>query len=71
MSGPKGSMVEETLFLVIRDDNGHEWPDLSTISWSKKGAREKAEQRNKQVPQWGNANPVVRIGQFEVKEVMR
>lgn len=62
----------ETVYAVIRRDSAgdHEWVDLQTVTHGEKTTRMvQREVDSARQKAWRDANPVVRVGKFELREV--
>jgi hypothetical protein len=58
-------------FAAIRkcDDDGHEWIETDTISYSRDETLRRVDDTNKKCgPQWANANRVTRIAMVKISE---
>jgi len=64
-------MVQRIFWGAVRRsrDNGHEFMVSDEMSANRDIARQKADEAAKQIAGWHAANPVVRMAQFEVKEI--
>jgi hypothetical protein len=56
-------------YAAIRRTEGREWIDISTLSWCRKTAANKAERQDSLLPRWAEANPVVWVSVVEVREL--
>lgn len=63
-------MIGHTAYAAIRRNSEREWIDQSTIDCLPSNVREKANKTDALIPQWAKANPVVRIAEIKIDEVL-
>ncbi len=54
---------------IRHSDDGHDWIDVGTISGDRQVTKDITTRKNKQIPGWASANPMVRIGRVDIIEV--
>lgn len=61
--------LTETVFAPIRTTEGREWIDTGSSQLLRELAADAARKTDREIPQWADANPVVRIARCEIREV--
>jgi len=60
-------MIESTACAAIRKTDGREWFDVEQLGILPEMAQDKANELDKQIPSWAQANPVQRIAEVVVR----
>lgn len=53
----KPDLVKYEMFAVLRNTEGRVWLDTHALETTIEGARNRADDMDKEIPQWANANP--------------
>ena len=61
--------MKTTVFIPVREVNGFEWVDTLSIGTTLKESMQKALECNVKVPQWAEHNQILRVSEFELKEI--
>ncbi len=74
-SRPKGNNMtpapKKIVYAAIRQtsDSGKVWIDLESMNFTREGVQVKIDHTAKQIGQWDQNNPVIRIANVEVREI--
>jgi hypothetical protein len=65
--------MKKTAWAAIRKavDDGHEWIDIFSFDVLPEGVRKIVDASDKATPHWAKDNPVVRIAEVTIEEVVR
>lgn len=62
-------MIQRRVYAAVRLSEGREWVDISTIRLEPVEAKASAREVDQRIPHWAQANPVVRVGPFDIQEI--
>lgn len=61
--------MKSNFYIPVRKTDDHEWPDIACYGTSLKDASDKALALNAEIPQWAEHNQILRVSEFELKEI--
>jgi hypothetical protein len=60
---------DDKFYFAIRKSDGMEWVDINAWGYVPITCQSKADDTDNALPMWAKDNKVVRIAQFEIKEI--